>query len=578
LSRLDRALLATYLRREWPRAVLLGLLLFAGIGLQLANPQIVRTFIDQAQAGQPFEQLVWIALVFIGVVVLSQMASVAETYVAENLGWRTTNALRADLTRHVLELDDSFHAQHTAGELIERIDGDVSAIADFFARFVVQVLGSGVFLLGVLVLLFREDGRVGGLMTLCALGAFVFMTRGGGFVAVRSRDARHASADLASFVEERLSGLPDLKSSGADAYAMRCLHERLDARFRSVSAAVMAGSLFNMVVGLIFVLATGAALVLSVSLYMQAGALTLGSVFLVFRYTSMLREPLERLARQMSSLLTAAGGTVRIRELLATEPRIVDSRGASLAAGALSVELDGVSFAYEAEPVLRGVSCRVEPGEVLGLLGRTGSGKTTISRLLFRLHDPTEGVIRLGGTDIQVAGLDNLRQRVGLVTQDVQLFQGTLRDNLTLFDRAVPDARLRTVFANLELEEWLRVLPAELDTPLGAGGRGLSAGEEQLVALARVFLKDPGLVVLDEASSRLDPLTERLLERAVTHLLAGRTGIIIAHRLATIDRADRILFLDQGRVAELGRRAELARNPTSRLSRLLRAGMVEELA
>jgi ATP-binding cassette, subfamily B, bacterial len=578
LSRLDRALLATYLRREWPRAVLLGLLLFASIGLQLANPQIVRTFIDQAQAGQPFEQLVWIALVFIGVVVLSQMASVAETYVAENLGWRTTNALRADLTRHVLELDDSFHAQHTAGELIERIDGDVSAIADFFARFVVHVLGSGVFLLGVLVLLFREDWRVGGLMTLCALGAFVFMTRGGGFVAVRSRDARHASADLASFVEERLSGLPDLKSSGADAYAMRRLHERLDARFRSISAAVMAGSLFNMVVGLIFVLATGAALVLSVTLYMQAGALTLGSVFLVFRYTSMLREPLERLARQMNSLLTAAGGTVRIRELLATEPRIVDSRGASLAAGALSVELDGVSFAYEAEPVLRGVSCRVEPGEVLGLLGRTGSGKTTISRLLFRLHDPTEGVIRLGGTDIQVAGLDNLRQRVGLVTQDVQLFQGTLRDNLTLFDRAVPDARLRTVFANLELEEWLRVLPAELDTPLGAGGRGLSAGEEQLVALARVFLKDPGLVVLDEASSRLDPLTERLLERAVTHLLAGRTGIIIAHRLATIDRADRILILDQGRVAELGRRAELARDPTSRLSRLLRAGMVEELA
>ena len=142
LPRLDRALLATYLRPEWPRAVLLGVLLFAGIGLQLANPQIARTFIDHAQAGEPFERLVWIALLFIGVALLTQVATVAETYVAEDLGWRTTNALRADLTRHVLELDASFHAEHGAGELIERIDGDVSAIADFFARFVVQVLGS----------------------------------------------------------------------------------------------------------------------------------------------------------------------------------------------------------------------------------------------------------------------------------------------------------------------------------------------------------------------------------------------------------------------------------------------------
>ncbi|HTD76441.1 MAG TPA: ABC transporter ATP-binding protein, partial [Chloroflexota bacterium] len=152
LPRLDRTLLATYLRPEWPRAVLLGLLLFAGIGLQLANPQIAKVFIDHVQAGEPFERLVWIALLFLGVAVLTQVATVAETYVAENLGWRTTNALRADLARHVLDLDASFHAEHSPGELIERIDGDVSAIADFFARFVVQVVGSGVFLLGILVL------------------------------------------------------------------------------------------------------------------------------------------------------------------------------------------------------------------------------------------------------------------------------------------------------------------------------------------------------------------------------------------------------------------------------------------
>jgi ABC-type multidrug transport system fused ATPase/permease subunit len=570
-------LLATYLRPEWPVAVLLGLLLFAGIGLQLANPQIARTFIDHAQAGEPLERLVWTALLFLGVALLTQAATVAETYVAENLGWRTTNALRADLTRHVLELDASFHAEHSPGELIERIDGDVSAIADFFARFVVQVLGSGVFLLGVLALLYREDWRIGALLTLFALAALAFMTRGGGFVAVRSGAARQAAADLSGYLEERLAGLPDLKTSGADAHAMRRLHERLAARFHRARASAMAGSVFNGVVGLLFALGTGAALGLSTALH-GAGAITLGTIYLVFRYTGMLRQPLERLSRQMNSFQQATGGIVRVRDLLATAARVADGQGATFPDGALSVELDGVSFAYEAAPVLRGVSFRIEPGEVLGLLGRTGAGKTTISRLLFRLHDPTEGAVQLGGTDVREARLDVLRGRVGLVTQDVQLFQGTLRENVALFNRSVPDARLREVFAELGLDEWLRALPAGLDTLLGAGARGLSAGEAQLVALARVFLKDPGLVVLDEASSRLDPQTEWLLERAVTRLLDGRTGVVIAHRLATVERADRILILEDGRVAELGRRADLARDPASRFARLLRAGMVEALA
>ena len=577
LSRHNRVLLATYLRPEWPRIVLLALLLFAGIGLQLANPQIARTFIDDAQTGEPFERLIRIALLFITVALFTQAASVAETYVAEDLGWRTTNALRADLTRHVLELDGAFHAEHGAGELLERIDGDVSAIADFFARFVVHVLGGVVFLLGVLALLFREDWRVGASLTLFALVALVFMTRGRGFVGVRSGAAREAAADLSDELGERLDGLPDIKTSGADAYAMRRLDERMAARFHRARASITAGALFYGTVGLLFVLGTGAALAMSAALH-AAGAITLGTVYVVFRYTGMLREPLDRLSRQMTSFQQAMGGIVRVRALLTTDRRVLDGPVADLPPGALSVELDAVSFVYESEPVLRDVSFRIEPGAVLGLLGRTGSGKTTISRLLFRLYDPSAGVVRLGGVDVRDVRLAALRGRIGLVTQDVQLFEGTLRDNVTLFDAAVPDARLREVFTDLGLDEWLRRLPAGLDTPLGAGGRGLSAGEAQLVALARVFLKDPALVVLDEASSRLDPLTEQLLERAVTRLLDGRTGVVIAHRMATVERAEAIVILEDGRVAEHGRRAELARDPASRLARLLRAGDTEALA
>ncbi len=577
LSKLDRALLSKYLRPQWPRAVLLAVLLCAGIGSQLANPQIAKTFIDQAQAGAPFERLVRIGLVFLGVALLTQIATVLETYVADDLGWRTTNVLRADLTRHVLSLDGSFHAEHGAGELIERIDGDVSAIANFFSRFVVHVLGNAVFLVGMLVLLLVEDIRIGAVLALFVLGALVYGTKGGAFVGQRARETRRAAAAFSGFLEERLGGLPDLKANGADDYVMRRLHEHLGERYRRIASSVMAASLFNGTISLFFVVGTGAVLALCAWLF-GAGAITLGSVYLVFRYTKMMQLPLDRLQRQMNSFQQATGGIVRVRELLATQPRVVDGAGTSIADGALSVELDHVSFAYGDEPVLRDVSFRIEPGEVLGMLGRTGSGKTTISRLLFRLHDPVTGAVRLDSTDIRTAQLDVLRSRIALVTQDVQLFQGTVRDNVTVFDETVSDDTLHDVFAGLGLDEWLRSLRHGLDTELGPHGRGLSAGEAQLVALARVFLKDPGLVVLDEASSRLDPATERLLERAISRLLEGRTGVVIAHRLATVDRADRILILEDGTIAELGGRAELAADPESHFSRLLRAGLAEALA
>jgi ATP-binding cassette, subfamily B, bacterial len=577
LSKSDRALLKKYLGPQWPRAVLLGGLLLIGIVLQLANPQIVKIFIDQAEAGVAFDTLIQIALAFLGVALLTQVALVAETYVAHDLGWRTTNALRADLTRHVLSLDGAFHAEHTAGELIERIDGDVAAIAGFFSRFVVQVLGNTLFLIGILVLLLREDWRIGLMLTAFAAGALVYMTKGGGFVGVRARDARRAAADLTGYLEETLGGLPDLKANGADAYVMRGLHLRSAARYRRVASSAMAGSLFNGTIGLFFVVGAGAALSLSAWLHLT-GVVTLGTIYLVFRYTGMLRLPLDRLARQMGSFQRATGGIVRVRELLSRTSRIANGAHTLIPNGALDLELEGVWFTYDHEPVLRDVSFRLRPGEVLGLLGRTGSGKTTISRLLFRLYDPERGCVRLDGTDIKDTELEALRSHIGLVTQDVQLFEGTVRDNVAFFDTQIPDSKLHEVFTTLGLKEWLRTLPDGLDTTIGPRGRGLSAGESQLVAMARVFLKDPGLIVLDEASSRLDPHTQELLESAIERLLTNRTAIVIAHRLETVNRADSILVLDGGRVAELGPREQLARDPDSRFSKLLRTGMAEELA
>jgi ATP-binding cassette subfamily B protein len=228
--------------------------------------------------------------------------------------------------------------------------------------------------------------------------------------------------------------------------------------------------------------------------------------------------------------------------------------------------------------VLRDLTFRLRPRTVLGLLGRTGSGKTTLARLALRLYDPTGGRITLDETDVRDVRLTVLRSRVGFVTQDVQLFQASVRDNLTFFDRTIPDARVLDAIRDLELEEWYRSLSEGLDTQLETGGKGLSAGQAQLLALTRVFLHDPGLVILDEASSRLDPATEARIERAVDKLLEERTAIVIAHRLSTVHRADEVMILEQGLVCEYGGRERLAADPSSRFHNLLTLGLEEVLA
>jgi ABC-type multidrug transport system fused ATPase/permease subunit len=307
---------------------------------------------------------------------------------------------------------------------------------------------------------------------------------------------------------------------------------------------------------------------LGVWLYLS-GVITLGTVYLFFGYMSLLESPLEQIASQLQDFQSAAAGISRVRELMDT-PRTIVSGERPLARQSHSIEFEQVRFRYLEQDVLKGLSFCLEPNETLGLLGRTGSGKTTLIRLATRLYDPTGGRILIDGLDLRYAQLGDLRRRVALVTQDVHLFQGTIRDNLTFFNPSVSDQRIWEVLDELCLRSWIEELPEKLDTKLGAGGGGLSAGQAQLLAFGRAFLRDPGIVILDEPSSRIDPATERLVTLAVDRLLKGRTGIIIAHRLATVQRVDKIMVLADGRILEYGSREVLARDPDSRYSMLLR--------
>lgn len=462
-------LLRNYLGPLWRRTTLLGVLLLLGVGLELLNPQIVRAFIDTAQAGGALETLARAAMLYIGIALVGQVIAVADTYFAESVGQEATNALRADLTAHCLSLDMPFHDAHTPGEMIERVDGDVAVLANFFSRFVLSLGASALMLIGVLVVLYREDWRIGAVFTVLSATALLAMERVRAMAARYVRARRQASADLIGFLEERRVGLPDVQANGAASYVLYRAEERLRTLFRTSRKSVVMGSLLGTITSAVFAL-----------------------------------------------------GTIAVFAL---------------------------------------------------------GGKTTMARLLLRLYNPQTGALRIHSADgrrIDIRDLapDELQRRIGMVTQEVQLFRATVRDNLTLFGPSIPDWRILDALDELGLSGWLARLSrtgaaSVLDIELAPGGSDLSAGEAQLLAFARVFLRDPRLVILDEASSRLDPATERLLERAVDGLLARRTAILIAHRVSTLQRADDIAILEDGRVVEHGARATLAAAQGSRFRALL---------
>jgi ATP-binding cassette subfamily B protein len=295
--------------------------------------------------------------------------------------------------------------------------------------------------------------------------------------------------------------------------------------------------------------------------------ISIGTAFLLFQYVLLVGRPLEDVVQQLETVQKANGAMVRVLDLLAVEASIVDEGTTSPPPGPLGVEFDGVTFEYgDGRPVLHDVDLVIGAGRSVGIVGRTGSGKTTASRLVLRLIEATSGTVRLGGVPVADIPMVELRRRVASIPQEVELFSGSVRDNVTLFD---PDPSDESVAAALRRVGLDALVDGGIHRQLGAGGAGVSAGEAQLLALARVWLREPDVVVLDEATARVDPATEARLEAAVTERMAGRTTLIIAHRLSTLGRVDDVVVFDHGRVVEHGERTELATRHGSRYQHLL---------
>lgn len=577
-------LLGSYLQPQKSRVVLFAVTLLGSIGLQILSPQILGYFIDTTVAGRSQQALYVAALLFIGAAFLTQILSVVATYLGENVAWTATNALRADLVEHCIQLDLSFYKSRTSGELLERVDGDVNVLARFFSQLAIHTLGNAILLLGILIALFFENWLAGVSLTLFAVFALSVLLSLHSFAVTPWTAYLQLSAEFFGFIGEKLVGREDIRANGAVSYVMRRFYHILQRWLPIYQKARLTSTiLWGTSVGLFTV---GNAIALTVSAYLwNQSAITIGSAYLIFHYTNLLNQPIERIREELEELQQVEASIHRIREIWQIRSQLSASGDLPLPNQALSVACEHVWFHYpdaiqtstSSEWTLQDISFHLDAGQVLGLLGRTGSGKTTLARLLLRFYDAQRGCIRISDVAIAETPLTTLRQRVGLVTQDVQLFQASIRDNLTFFNPNVPDQLIWQTLEELGLETWLRSLPTGLDTLLGADSSGLSAGQAQLLTFARVFLKNPGLAILDEASSRLDPVTENLIEQAVERLLQRCTGIIIAHRLQTVQRADQILILDRGRILEYGDRQTLINNPHSHFYKLLQAGAADFL-
>jgi ATP-binding cassette subfamily B protein len=393
-------LLSRYLRPLRFRMMVLAVLMLGGIGLQLAGPQAVRYFIDTAQSRGDLRALYAAAALFLVVSLTGRALGAVTTYLGKDVASRATNRMRSDLLLHVLRLDMSFHTEHTTGELVERGDGDIDKLSNFLSQFVVRLVASVVLTVGVLVLLLLDDWRMA-----LAVGAFasvylIVQTYGQALTVPLWRTHLKTRAEVSGFVGEHYPAVKDIQKSGAESYVIASFHRLMGAWRRTYYGAEMAtrrawiGSLAVLRLGNVVAMGTGAYLFLS-------GSITIGTVYLVFHYLRLMTFPLMQISEEIKDLQQARAAVQRIRGLFEAAPTVLDAEHVRSPDG-FSVEFSGVSFSYLPErSVLKDLSFEVRPGRVLGVLGRTGSGKTTLSRLIFRLYDTDRGAVRLGGVDVR---------------------------------------------------------------------------------------------------------------------------------------------------------------------------------
>ena len=578
MAKLDRQRLLgllPYLGRDRKRLLATLVLLIPVAGAAAIQPLLVGQAISALRhepvmpwlAGKAVsDQLRTLVLLLLAAVLVRLGLQGFQTFNVQAVGQRLTARIRDDLFSHAMALSLRFHDRTPVGKLLTRLTSDVDALAEVFGSGAVGVLADLVTLIVIAVTMISIEWRLGLLLMLSQIPV-VF-----GILWLQSRyrkanyRVREELGQLNADLQENLQGLEVVQMFRRESVNSARFSRTTDSYRQAITGTILYDSSISAFIE--WVALTAVAVVLGLGGSMVTGGLMgLGTLTTFILYSQRLFDPLRQLAERFTQIQGGLTAVERIGELLEQPIEIAELPDNQKTAAAVrsgierssagEVIFENVSFAYRADdPILQDLTFRISPGEHVALVGPTGSGKTTIIRLLCRLYEPQQGRILLDGIDIRQLPIPTLRQRLGVVLQDTFLFSGNVADNLRL-DAPISTDELRKTCRDLGLEPLLRRLPDGLATELRERGGNLSSGERQLLSVARVAIRDPSVLVMDEATAFMDPSTEATLQRDLDRLLKQRTAIVIAHSLATVEAADRILVLKKGRVVEEGNHLEL---------------------
>ena len=537
------------------------ILLFAATGMSLVGPLLVKRAIDVDIAARNYRGLAFTVSLY----VLAQLVFLVLTYVQrwklEAAGQKIITALRERLFAKVTEMSVSFFDKNPVGRLIARVESDTEAMRLLFTSAVVTFAGDVLMFLGMLGIMAYVNWKLmlltGIIIPPIVVASIVFSKKTTPqFLTVRKR-----TADLTAFLAEHLQGSAVVQIFGREKQAMDGMWHASQRKYKTaVRVELMVVAFFNSIF-LTEVFGTGIILWYG-GKWGLGGAVTIGTLVMFIGYLRRFFEPLHRFSEELSTFQRAFSGAQRAFELLDAEPEVMDKEAAKeWMRLEKAVEFENVWFSYANDGrddwVLRDISITVPKGERWALVGATGGGKTSIISLLLRFYQPQRGRILVDGIDINDIRQTELRSKVGLVLQDIFLFPGNVLENLRMGDERITPERVMEAACRLGVDDVIRRLPKGLDTELAERGENLSTGERQLLSFLRAMLVDPDILVLDEATSSVDPQTERLLQCAMTELMAGRTSVVIAHRLSTVVDADNILVIHNGEITERGKHEEL---------------------
>jgi len=566
--------LGSYLRKEKVRLIIIVLILIpvaisgaiqpllVGQAISVLKGEDTITWLNNLSVKSSIRILVLILLVSVLIRLAFQGL---QSYSIQSVGQRLTARIREDLFSHSMALSLRFHDRMPVGKLLTRLTSDVDALAEVFGSGAVGVIADAVSLLVISITMVLIEWRLGFLLLITQIPVtFVIIWLQRRFRKANYR-VREELAQLNADFQENLQGIEVVQMFRRESFNGQRFVRTGNSYKKAVNRTIFYDSSISAFIEWVSLAAV--ALVIAFGGFMvTAGSMGLGTLTTFILYSQRLFEPLRQLAERFTQIQGGLTAIERISELLDQKVEIFDKKSislnsdkseSSLISKSAELAFENVSFSYRPdELIIKDLSFRVSPGEMVALVGPTGSGKTTLIRLLCRLYEPQQGRILLDGKDIREIPLQKLRRQLGVVLQDTFLFSGNVSDNLKL-DSPIKDYQLKQICSELGLNGFLDRLPDGLDTSLRERGGNLSSGERQLLSVARVAIRNPSVLVMDEATAFMDPSTEATLQRDLDRLLQKRTALVIAHRLATVEMADRILVLRKGEIIEEGTHSEL---------------------